>query len=219
MGAFMDTLYWAMGWEVYESIRYNGPDYGFQGFMDEDAKAMNEMADMMMAGPASFGFDNIDEFRALVSADYSVPGVPTGWEQWNEQVTRSEAWLNPPFYSIMHEPLNKKYGNGPNCGLMYFHGGGGVAGRPEDEVDSCDRFAVETGCTVFNTHYRLAPENIAPAGMEDGFNGLVYLYENAAQFGLNPEKLAYYGASGGAWIASGVGMLLAEAGLSHIAKF
>jgi acetyl esterase len=102
---------------------------------------------------------------------------------------------------------------------MYFHGGGGVAGRPEDEANSCDRFAVETGCTIFNTKYRLAPENIAPAGMEDGFNGLVYLSENAEQWGVDPEKLAYYGASGGGWIASGVGMLLAEAELSHIAKF
>ena len=56
-----------------------------------------------------------------------------------------------------HEPLN--------CALMYFHGGAGMMSKPEHEADQCDRYAVETMCTIFNTEYRLAPENPAPAGM------------------------------------------------------
>jgi hypothetical protein len=36
---------------------------------------------------------------------------------------------------------------------------------------------------------------------------------------VHEEKLAYFGGSGGAWIASGVGMMLAEQELSHIANF
>jgi acetyl esterase/lipase len=63
----------------------------------------------------------------------------------------------------MHAPKNKRYEE-LNCGLMYFHGGGGMVGKPEDEAKFVDRFAVETGCTIFNTAYRLAPENPAPAG-------------------------------------------------------
>jgi acetyl esterase/lipase len=119
----------------------------------------------------------------------------------------------------MHVPWMKKYED-LNCGLMYFHGGGGVMSKPEHESGPVDRFAVETGCTIFNTSYRLAPENPAPAGMEDGFTALLALYGDAEMlYGVDPEKIAYYGASGGGWIASGVGMLLAERGLSHIAKF
>jgi acetyl esterase len=65
----------------------------------------------------------------------------------------------------MHVPNDKKYSRGPNCGLMYYHGGAGIYGTPELEATVCDRFAVETGCTIFNVKYRLAPENPAPAGM------------------------------------------------------
>jgi len=38
-------------------------------------------------------------------------------------------------------------------------------------------------------------------------------------FKCSPYRLAYGGASGGGWIASGVGMLLAEKNLGDIAQF
>lgn len=102
---------------------------------------------------------------------------------------------------------------------MYFHTGAGIIGTPESEGNAVDRFAVETGCTIFNVDYRRAPEDPAPAGFEDGYNAYVSLYENAADYGIDPEKMAYFGASGGGWIASGVGWFLAEAGQSYMAKF
>lgn len=57
--------------------------------------------------------------------------------------------------------------------------------------------------------------------MEDGYNAFTWLAtkKNAKSFGVDHEKLAYAGASGGGWIASGVGMMLAENDLSHLAKF
>jgi acetyl esterase/lipase len=119
----------------------------------------------------------------------------------------------------MHVPDNKKYSDGPNCGLMYIHGGAGIWGSPEIDANQVDRFAVETGCTIFNIKYRLAPENPAPAGMEDAFNAFTYIAENSRYFNVHEDKLAYFGGSGGAWIASGVGMMLAEQGLSHYAQF
>ena len=155
-------------------------------------------------------------------ADAPVPeGTMTGFEPWNAQVTRDDVYFGDRRESvraIRHVPDNKRYED-LNCGLMYFHGGGGVAGSPEAEANTVDRFAVETGCTIFNVKYRLAPENPAPAGMEDGYTAFVNLSENAYSFGVDVDKLAYYGASGGGWIASGVGMLLAEQGMSYLAKF
>ena len=56
--------------------------------------------------------------------------------------------------------------------------------------------------------------------MEDGYNGFTWLAETGAKdFGVDSEKLAYGGASGGAWIASGVGMMLAENEKRGLAKF
>lgn len=60
--------------------------------------------------------------------------------------------------------MNKRYNEDDNCGIMFFHGGGGVMSGPADIKVVCDRLAVETGCNIFNTGYRLAPEFPAPAG-------------------------------------------------------
>lgn len=150
--------------------------------------------------------------------------MPTGFEQWTEQVERVESQLNNDgdavVRSIVHIPNEKRHENGKNCGIMFLHGGGGVMSAPDDVVTVCDRLAVETGCHIFNTGYRLAPEHPAPAGIEDAYNGFTWLAETGANdFGVDSEKLAYGGASGGAWIASGVGMMLAESGKRGLAKF
>ena len=46
-----------------------------------------------------------------------------------------------------------------------------------------------------------------------------FTLSNIPRSPVDHEKLAYAGASGGGWIASGVGMMLAENDLSHLAKF
>jgi hypothetical protein len=76
--------------------------------------------------------DSIDFYREYM--DTPRPG-PTGYEMWTEQVTHTEIYLDGIF-SIMQVPENKKYSSdGLNCGLMYFHGGGGLISKPEHETN------------------------------------------------------------------------------------
>ncbi len=52
--------------------------------------------------------------------------------------------------------------------IVYFHGGGWIVGSPSTHADISRALCEESGLTVFSVDYRLAPEFVAPAPVEDG---------------------------------------------------
>jgi acetyl esterase/lipase len=74
-----------------------------------------------------------------------------------------------------------------------------------------------TKCTIFNVDYRLAPEyNVVngDSGVDDAWNAANAIADrvSAGEYNVDPERLAYFGESGGAWIAGGVGYRFAQNG-------
>jgi acetyl esterase len=58
--------------------------------------------------------------------------------------------------------------DGPSAGVVvYFHGGGWVIGSVDESDTFCRVFAGTTGCDVVSVDYRLAPEHVYPAAVED----------------------------------------------------
>ncbi len=49
--------------------------------------------------------------------------------------------------------------------------------------------AKELKFAVVSVNYRLAPENQDPAPVEDCYAGLVWLFENAHKYKLNPKQI------------------------------
>jgi len=56
--------------------------------------------------------------------------------------------------------------------IVYFHGGGWVAGSAASFEALARTLAVRSGCTVVNVDYRLAPEHPFPAGLDDAHDVL-----------------------------------------------
>src|SRR5437660_882390 len=54
-------------------------------------------------------------------------------------------------------------------GLVYFHGGGLVAGSLDTHEGVCRALANATGCRLVSVDYRLAPEHKFPAAIMDGY--------------------------------------------------
>ena len=112
------------------------------------------------------------------------------------------------WYSIHYPPMQR------GCGLIYYHGGAGIFGIASESNHHVNRIAVETGCILFNVDFRNAPEfNIekGDSGIFDAYNAAIDI-SNKVQSGDYPveeARLAYFGDSGGAWIAGGVGLGLA----------
>lgn len=86
--------------------------------------------------------------------------------------------------------------------LFEFHGGGFVLGNAAKNAALRERIRKETGITVIGVNYRKAPEYPYPAAVEDAYDVIKYVHDNAAAFFINPEKMAVMGFSAGAQLAA-----------------
>jgi len=96
--------------------------------------------------------------------------------------------------------------------LLWMHGGGFLFGSPlQDERSSID-FARELNISVIAVTYRLAPEAPAPAAVEDAYAALEWVSENAADLGIDNERIAIGGASAGGGLAASLALYAHDRG-------
>lgn len=86
-------------------------------------------------------------------------------------------------------------------GLVFFHGGGLVAGGLDTHDTVVRALAVESGCRILAVDYRLAPEHPFPAAPDDAMAAVRAVGADAAAFGIDPDRLAIGGESAGAALA------------------
>jgi len=89
-------------------------------------------------------------------------------------------------------------------GIVFFHGGGWVAGGLETHDGFCRRLANQSGCRVIAVDYRLAPEHPFPHGLEDGYAAFVHIARNPKAFGVDSARLGIAGDSAGATLAAAI---------------
>jgi acetyl esterase len=86
--------------------------------------------------------------------------------------------------------------------LVYAHGGGWCYGSIETVDRFCRRVADRSGCAVLSVGYRLAPEHVFPAALDDVETVLRYLRKEGSGLGVDPSRLAIGGDSAGGQIAT-----------------
>ncbi|MFK7733386.1 MAG: alpha/beta hydrolase [Pseudomonadales bacterium] len=87
-------------------------------------------------------------------------------------------------------------------GYLHLHGGGYIIGAPEGSDLRNLRLASELGVVILSIDYRLAPENPFPAPLDDCCAGLAWLHDNAAELGVDANRIAVGGESAGAGLAA-----------------
>lgn len=105
----------------------------------------------------------------------------------------------------------------PAPALLWMHGGGMVVGSPEQDDRTNIAFVRELGITVAAVRYRLAPDNPAPAEVEDAYAALLGLVAQAAELHVDPTRIAVGGASAGAGVAAGLAILAHDRGEVQLA--
>ena len=134
-----------------------------------------------------------DALAALMRLGTPVPGV-----------ARIEALRLPGPDGELDARLITPHGSAPHHGpaLVYFHGGGLVAGSLDTHEPLACALAHAGGCRVLSVGYRLAPEHPFPAAVGDAVTALAHVRSHAKGYGLDPARLGVCGDSAGANLAA-----------------
>src|SRR5258707_7353783 len=101
--------------------------------------------------------------------------------------------------------------------LIFFHGGGWVIGSVEDVDGLCRILANEGSLRVISVDYRLAPENKYPAALDDCLAATKWVADNAAEIGVDANRIAVGGDSAGGALAAEVAQLAKAGGKIKLA--
>jgi acetyl esterase/lipase len=149
---------------------------------------------------------SVAERRAGLAALMNLGRTSVPVARVEEQVLRGhEGDLRARLYSPVLDAA-------PLPGLIYFHGGGLVAGSIETHDVIARSLAVSGACRVLAVDYRLAPEHPFPCALQDCEAAVQYIVQHAPQFGLDPGQIGIAGDSAGATLAAATCQSLARAG-------
>jgi acetyl esterase len=158
----------------------------------------------------------IEERRAGLAALMKFSGPEVALDRVEDRIVPGPGGsLRIRLYSPLHDrlPLHDEI----LPGLIYFHGGGLVAGTL-DTHDTIARALAQAGAVrVASVDYRLAPEHPFPAALEDAMAAVRYISRHAADFGIDAARLGIGGDSAGATLASATSQAAARAGGPRLA--
>lgn len=90
--------------------------------------------------------------------------------------------------------------------VVWLHGGGFVMGGLDVEHPWAARIALGSGAVVVSVGYRLAPEHLFPAALDDAYAAVKWTAEHAAALGVDPQRLIVGGHAAGAGLAAAVAL-------------
>jgi acetyl esterase/lipase len=96
--------------------------------------------------------------------------------------------------------------------LVNIHGGGMVMGSIVGDATNAQKLAAEANLVVISVDYRKAPENPYPAGAEDCYSAAQWVFDNAAELGIDPQNIGIYGGSAGGGLALAVALMARDRG-------
>lgn len=145
------------------------------------------------------------KLRAVIDAmKLDMTKQAAGARQANEMVSvsgkRYKLLLEDRVLGMVYYSCGKK--NAPL--IMGFHGGGFLFGGSAFDDAMWKTVSEQLGADVASIDYRMAPEYMCPAPIEDTYDAAVYLKEHAEVYGFDPSHISVMGCSAGGNIASAV---------------
>lgn len=88
--------------------------------------------------------------------------------------------------------------------LVWLHGGGWVIGAPDLSLGETDALASLANTKVLSLDYRMAPEHPFPAAYEDSVAAVQWVFDNAAELGIDTKRVFVGGDSAGGNLAAAI---------------
>jgi acetyl esterase len=170
--------------------------------LDPKAKAMIDQMALMPLPPWS-ELDAVS-FRAMMDAGrFPPPELPLA-EVVNTTIPGPAGPIAARIYRASLAP------NQPV--IVYFHGGGFVIGNLESHDGTCRRLCHNIGCTVVSVDYRLAPEHVYPAAVDDSYAATQWVADHADFLKIDAARIAVSGDSAGGNLAAVVAIVARDRG-------
>jgi acetyl esterase len=143
-----------------------------------------------------------DSMRALAAARNDIPLPDPG--------SVEESSLPGPAGAI---PVRiYRTARNPAPTVVYYHGGGWVAGDLDTHDRAARTLAIELDCTVVSVHYRRPPEAPFPAAFDDALAAASVVGARLGDFGGAGQPLVVAGDSAGGNLAAAVALAARENG-------
>jgi acetyl esterase len=149
-----------------------------------------------------------DALRALATARAAIPPPPVA-SATDTQVKGAAGPLAARVYRLSREKAPT---------VVFFHGGGWVAGDLETHDRQARLLAIETSAVVVSVDYRRPPETRFPGAFEDGFAAVRDVLERIAEFGGDRARVGVAGDSAGGNLAAAVAIACRDAGIKLAAQ-
>ena len=204
------------GAPLYRAICAQVQERGFAGFAFDGAETpvpplvrLDPAVAMFLAGMLNRGIKpleacTLEETRELVES-FALLQAP-GPELRVEAVDKPRARIYVP------------EGSAPLPVVVFFHGGGWVAGSLNVADAPCRQLAARLGAVVVAAGYRLAPDHPFPAATDDTFAAIEWVQEHIGEYGGDPRRIAVMGESAGANLAAVAALRARDAGIDLAAQ-
>jgi acetyl esterase len=149
-----------------------------------------------------------DALRALAASRAAIP-PPQVQSVRDRQVKGAAGPLAARVYRVSLE-------KSPT--IVFFHGGGWVAGDLETHDRQARLLAIETGAVVVSVDYRRPPETRFPGAFEDAFAATRDVIADIAAFGGDKAQIGVAGDSAGGNLAAAVAIACHDAGIDLAAQ-
>jgi acetyl esterase len=149
-----------------------------------------------------------DDLRALASARAKVPPPPVASTE-DIKVKGAAGFLGALVY---------RNSNDKSPTVVFFHGGGWVAGDLETHDRQARWLAIETGAVVISVDYRRPPEVRFPGAFEDAFAATRDIIARIAEFGGDATRVGVAGDSAGGNLAATTAIACRDAGIRLAAQ-
>ena len=149
-----------------------------------------------------------DSLRALAASRAAVPPPPVA-DVRDIKVKGATGSLAARLY---------RTASGRSPTVIFFHGGGWVAGDLETHDRQARWLAIETGAAVVSVDYRRPPETRFPGAFEDAFAAAKDVANRIAEFGGDADRLGVAGDSAGGNLAATTSIACRDAGIKLAAQ-